>query len=41
VRAVLVDKDKNPKWQPESLEKISDAFVDRFFLPLGDKELVL
>ena len=41
VRALLVDKDKNPKWQPESLEKVSDAYVDQFFKPLGDKELVL
>lgn len=41
VRALLVDKDKNPKWKPDSLSKVSDAFVDKFFHSLGDKELKL
>lgn len=40
VRALLIDKDKTPKWQPECIEKVSQAQVDTFFTspssgPLG------
>ena len=31
IRAVLVDKDHAPHWQPESLEKVTDADVAAFF----------
>lgn len=34
VRALLVDKDKNPKWSPASLQDISDADVEKCFAPL-------
>jgi enoyl-CoA hydratase len=37
VRAALVDKDRNPKWQPSSLAGVGD--LDRFFAPLGKDEL--
>jgi enoyl-CoA hydratase len=37
VRAALVDKDRNPKWQPSSLAGVGD--LDDFFGPLGDEEL--
>ncbi|RWR80605.1 3-hydroxyisobutyryl-CoA hydrolase 1-like protein isoform X1 [Cinnamomum micranthum f. kanehirae] len=30
-RAMLIDKDKNPKWEPSKLELISDEMVDRYF----------
>ncbi|MFZ4762697.1 MAG: enoyl-CoA hydratase/isomerase family protein [Alphaproteobacteria bacterium] len=40
VRALLVDKDKNPQWQPAQLEDISEAMIARHFVHLGDKELV-
>ncbi|XP_021886835.1 probable 3-hydroxyisobutyryl-CoA hydrolase 2 [Carica papaya] len=30
-RAILVDKDKNPKWEPSKLELVSDTFVDQYF----------
>lgn len=39
VRAVLVDKNHNPKWEPPTLEAVSDDLVDSFFAPLGENEL--
>ena len=32
VRALLVDKDKQPKWQPASLAEVSDDLVASHFL---------
>jgi enoyl-CoA hydratase len=37
VRAALVDKDKNPKWQPSSLAGVGN--LDPFFASLGAAEL--
>jgi 3-hydroxyisobutyryl-CoA hydrolase len=31
VRALLVDKDKNPKWNPATLAEVSDETVAKFF----------
>ena len=39
VRAVIIDKDHNPKWSPATLEEVSDADVARYFEPLGKSEL--
>jgi enoyl-CoA hydratase/carnithine racemase len=33
VRAILVDKDRNPKWNPSSLIEISEDRVQKFFDP--------
>ncbi|XP_011093455.1 3-hydroxyisobutyryl-CoA hydrolase 1 [Sesamum indicum] len=30
-RAILLDKDKNPKWEPSKIESVSDEMVDRYF----------
>lgn len=31
VRAAIIDKDKNPKWQPDSIGKVSEAMVTAYF----------
>jgi len=41
VRAVIVDKDNKPRWQPATLAEVSKAEVERHFAPLGGAELVL
>ena len=41
VRAMLVDKDRNPQWQPNSLEKVNDIWINHFFESLGDHDLQL
>jgi enoyl-CoA hydratase len=40
VRAVIVDKDNAPRWQPASLEEVTRAAIDAHFAPLGSGELV-
>ena len=41
IRAQVVDKDRNPRWSPPSLAEVTVQDVDRFFAPLGDRELGL
>ena len=41
VRALLVDKDNAPQWQPASLEEVSDETIAACFRPLGDQDLIL
>jgi len=31
VRAVLIDKDNSPHWQPSRIEDVSDTMIDAFF----------
>ncbi|XP_010269989.1 PREDICTED: 3-hydroxyisobutyryl-CoA hydrolase 1-like isoform X1 [Nelumbo nucifera] len=37
-RAILLDKDKNPKWEPSRLEFISDDMVNQYFSKVEDEE---
>lgn len=34
VRAVIVDKDNSPKWDPATAEGVTDALIDAIFAPL-------
>lgn len=35
IRATIVDKDRNPRWQPATLAEVTDAEVDRHFAPIA------
>jgi enoyl-CoA hydratase len=41
VRAVIIDKDNRPRWQPATLGEATDGFVAEAFRPLGSEELRL
>ena len=41
VRALLIDKDKTPKWSHSSVDKVTSEMVEEYFTPLMEKELVL
>lgn len=38
VRALIVDKDNSPKWNPPSAEAVSDEWIDAIFAPLPAEE---
>jgi enoyl-CoA hydratase len=40
VRAVIVDKDNAPNWQPARLADVSDAAIETYFAPLADELVV-
>lgn len=37
VRAVIIDKDQSPKWQPSELSEVSAQNVDHYFAPLQNE----
>lgn len=39
VRAILIDKDNTPVWQPNSLDRVLDEEIETYFASLGDLEL--
>lgn len=40
IRAVVIDKDNAPAWQPASLADVTDDLLDGYFAPLGERDLV-
>lgn len=41
VRALLVDRDNKPLWNPSSIADVSDESINGYFDALGEHELVL
>src|SRR5262249_11342139 len=41
VRAVVVDKDQAPRWQPARLEEVSEAMLASYFAPPAGGDLLL
>ncbi|HYD19737.1 MAG TPA: enoyl-CoA hydratase/isomerase family protein [Patescibacteria group bacterium] len=39
IRAALIDKDRQPKWKPERLSDVPDAEIEKYFAPLGARDL--
>lgn len=39
IRAAIIDKGSKPQWRPASLDAVSEADVDAYFAPLGEREL--
>ncbi|CAA7054987.1 unnamed protein product [Microthlaspi erraticum] len=37
-RAILIDKDKNPKWEPWRLEDMKDSMVEQYFKRVDEEE---
>jgi hypothetical protein len=38
IRAVLIDKDKKPNWNPKTLAEVTDKDVDEYFQKAPDRE---
>ncbi|CAG9802914.1 unnamed protein product [Chironomus riparius] len=38
VRALLIDKDQQPKWKPNCIEDVTQDHVNKFFAPLPDND---
>jgi enoyl-CoA hydratase len=39
IRATIVDKDRNPRWQPDKIEAVTPELVERHFRHVGALEL--
>lgn len=37
IRAVIIDKDQMPKWDPSSIEGVTDTEVEKYFAPLEEE----
>ena len=40
VRAVVIEKDNQPKWQPNNVSQVKNEIVQRYFAPLADGDLI-
>jgi enoyl-CoA hydratase len=40
VRAAIIDKDRNPKWSPSSIETVTPEIIAPYFAEIGADELV-
>lgn len=38
VKALLIDKGRKAEWKPQSLQEVSDSFVEKQFAPLPPEE---
>lgn len=41
IRAQIIDKDRQPKWNPPTLDDVRHEEVEAYFAPIGDRELNL
>jgi enoyl-CoA hydratase len=41
IRAQVIDKDRDPRWSPATLDEVAREDVDAYFADLGDRELGL
>jgi enoyl-CoA hydratase len=39
IRAAIIDKDRNPRWRPATIEAVTPDIVDRHFQSVGELEL--
>ncbi|MFT0891907.1 enoyl-CoA hydratase/isomerase family protein [Pseudochelatococcus sp. G4_1912] len=37
VRAAIIDKDRNPQWNPATLDAVSESALDRYFIPAPER----
>jgi enoyl-CoA hydratase len=38
VRALIIDKDNKPKWDPPTLDGVTDSMLDEIFAPLPPEQ---
>ena len=41
IRAALVDKDRNPKWEPGAAAAVDSSAIEEYFKTLGERELAM
>ena len=37
VRAIIIDKDQSPRWQPSDIAQVDEIMVDAYFAPLKNE----
>jgi enoyl-CoA hydratase len=41
IRAQIIDKDRNPRWSPQTLAEVDDDVVENFFATPAEGDLVI